>query len=127
MPLTNAGRDFIAKAIMNDSPVFFDNTHAYLGAGSSNAAFAAAQTDLQAASNKLRKGMEATYPQRIANVLTFRSLFGTAEANWAWEEWGVFNHVTAGEMLSRKVETLGTKASTQSWQLTVDITVTIGT
>ena len=126
MPLTNAGRDFIAKAIINDSPTFFNNANAHLGAGDSDTAFAAAQTNLQAVTNKLRKGMEATYPQRIGNVLTFRSLFGTAEANWDWEEWGVFNHATAGEMLSRKAETLGTKASTQSWQLTVDIEVAIG-
>lgn len=128
MPLTDAGRNFIAQALINDaSPAFFTNANANLGVGDSATAFAAAQTDLQAAANKLRKAMEATYPTRATNVLTFRSLFGTAEANFAWNEWGVFNAASAGTMLSRKVEALGTKASTQSWQLTVTLTVNIGT
>jgi len=126
MPLTNAGRDDIAKALMADSFTAFNNANARLGVGDSNAAFAAGQTDLQAASNKLRKAMEASYPQRAANVLTFRSLFGTSEANFAWEEWGVFNAGSGGTMVSRKVEALGTKANTQSWQLTTDLTVNIG-
>jgi len=127
MPLTEAGRNFLAAALMNDGPpTFFTNANAHLGSGDSNTAFAAAQTDLQAASNKLRKGMEATYPQRTDNVITFRSLFGTSDANWAWEEWCVANHVSAGTMLSRKVETLGTKTSAQSWLLTATITLAIG-
>jgi hypothetical protein len=126
MPLTNAGRDFFAQAAMNDSPTFFDNSNAYLGVGDSTTAFAAAQTNLQAATNKVRKAMEASYPQRAGNVLTYRSLFGTSDANFDWEEWGLFNHSSAGVMLSRKVEDLGTKADTQSWQLTAEITVNIG-
>lgn len=127
MPLTTAGRNFIAAAIMNSGPpTFFTNANAHLGVGDSNTAFSAAQTDLQAASNKLRKAMESSYPQLATNVLTLRSLFGTSEANFAWEEWGVFNASSSGTMLSRKAEALGTKASTQSWQFTVDVTVAIG-
>lgn len=127
MPLTTVGRNFIAAAIMNSgSPTFYTNANAYLGAGDSNTAFSAAHTDLQAASNKLRKAMEATYPTLATNVLTFRSLFGTGDANFAWEEWALFNASSSGTMLCRKVESLGTKTSAQSWQLTADITVTIG-
>lgn len=124
MALTNAGRDFIAQAIVNaSSPTFFDASNAYIGVGDSNTAFAAGQTDLQAASNKLRKGMDGSYPQRSANQLTFRSTFGTSEANFAWEEWAIFNASSSGVMLSRKVEALGTKTSAQSWQITCTITV----
>jgi hypothetical protein len=126
MPLTNAGRNFIAKAIIADSPTPFDNTNAYLGAGDSTTAFDVSHTDLQASSNKVRKAMEAGYPQRSTNVLTFRALFGTGEANFAWNEWALFNAAAAGEMLCRKVEALGTKANTQSWQLTAQITVAVG-
>ena len=125
MALTNAGRDFVAQAVVNaSSPTFFNNANAHLGVGDSSTAFAATQTDLQAATNKLRKAMEATYPTRAANVLTFRSLFGTGDANFAWNEWGVFNASSAATMLSRKVESLGTKTSAQSWQLTAELTVT---
>ncbi|MER9355553.1 hypothetical protein NKI61_19985 [Mesorhizobium sp. M0514] len=127
MPLTNAGRNHIAAAIIDDGPpTAFDASNAYLGVGDSATAFAASQTDLQAASNKLRKGMEATYPSRATNVLSFRSLFGTGDANWHWQEWALFNAAAAATMLSRKVEDLGTKTSAQSWLLTVDITVSIG-
>ena len=127
MPLTTAGRNFLAAAIMNSGPpTFYDNSNAFLGAGDSNTVFSAAQTDLQAASNKTRKAMSATYPTLATNVLTFRSLFATGDANYAWEEWALFNHTSAGTMLCRKVESLGTKTSAQSWQLTADITVSIG-
>lgn len=126
MPLTTAGRNAIAAAIIDDSFTPFDNSNAYLASGDSNTAFDASQTDLQASSNKLRKAMEVGYPQRSNNVLTFRSLFGTGDANWSWEEWGVFNASSSGVMLSRKAESLGSKTSAQSWLLTAELTVSIG-
>lgn len=124
MGLTNAYRDYVTQKSFDGTGTLYDNTNAYLGVGDSATAFAATQTDLQAATNKLRKAMEATYPQRSANVLTLRSLFGTGDANWAWQEWATFNASTAGTMLQRKVESLGTKTSAQSWQLTVTLTLT---
>lgn len=126
MPLTNGGRDLLAQAVVNDEPTFLDNANAHIGVGSSATEFSASQTDLQAASDKLRKGMEATYPQRAANVLTFRSVYGTAEANFAWNEWGLFNASADGTMFSRKVETLGTKTDHATWQLTVELTLNLG-
>ncbi len=126
MSLTNAGRDHIAKCLINDStPTFFDNTNSYLGVGDSTTAFAVTQTDLQAATNKLRKGMETSYPTRTDNALTFKAVFGDSEANYTWNEWGVFNASTSGTMLCRKVSNLGTK-TTGSWSLTVVLTVAIG-
>lgn len=126
MPLTTAGRNFLAASIVADGPPTpFDNSNAYLGSGDDDTAFNASQTDL-IGSNKLRKGMEVGYPQRTDNVLTFRSLFGTSEANWDWEEWAVFNASSSGVMLSRKAETLGSKTSAQSWLLTATLTVSIG-
>lgn len=124
MGLTNAMRDFIAQDVIGEAVTEFSNANAHIGVGDSATAFAATQTDLQAASNKLRKAMEATYPQRSTNVLTFRSLFATGDANFAWAEWGVFNAAAAGTMFNRKVEALGTKTSAQSWQITVTLTVT---
>jgi len=122
-PLTNAGRDLIAADIIGESVTEFNNANAHIGVGDSTTAFAAAQTDLQAATNKLRKAMDATYPSRSTNVITFRSTFATGDANFAWQEWGVFNGSSGGTMLNRKVESLGTKTSAQSWQMTVQITV----
>jgi hypothetical protein len=123
MAITNAGAVLAATALINDSATFLNNANAYLGVGDSTTAFSAAHTDLQAASNKLRKGMDATYPLRSSNVLTFRSTFTTGEANFHWQEWGNFNASSSGTMFSRKVEDLGTKTSAQTWQLTATITV----
>jgi hypothetical protein len=123
MALTNAGRDAFAAEIIGEAPTPFNNANAHIGVGNGTTAFVATQTDLQGAS-KVRKAMEATYPTRSVNVLTFRSLYGTGDANFAWDEWGVFNAAAAGTMLSRKVEALGTKTSAQSWQITATLTVT---
>jgi hypothetical protein len=123
MAITNAGAVLVAQCLINDSPTYVNAANAYLGVGDSSTAFSAAHTDLQAASNKIRKGMDSTYPQRSSNVLTFRSTFTTAEANFAWQEWGTFNASSSGTMLQRKVESLGTKTSAQTWQLTATETV----
>jgi hypothetical protein len=126
MGMTNAYRDHLATTTIGAAVTAFDNANAKIGAGDSTTAFAAGQTDLQAATNKFRQGMEATYPQRSANVLTFRALFATGDANYAWQEWGVFNAASAGTMMCRKVESLGTKTSAQSWQMTATITINAG-
>jgi len=125
MPLTNAGRNFIAGALIGAETVLFNNANARIGVGDGTAAFAATQTDLQG-TNKFRKGMDAGYPTRSGNVITFRSTFTSTEANFAWQEWGIFNAVTGGTMLSRLVEYNGTKLSGQMWIFEVQITVNIG-
>lgn len=126
MPLTNAGATQIARALISDSPTLFSNANAHLGVGDSSTAFAAAQTDLQAATNKNRKPMEAGYPQRSGLVLTFRAVWGTGDGNYAWAEHGTFNAAAAGDMLNRKVEALGTKTAAETRQLTVDVTLVNG-
>ena len=123
MALTNAARDLIAQALIGEAYLTFANANARIGVGDSSAAFTASQTDLQASTNKLRKAMEAAYPTRAGNTLTFRSIFGTSVGNFAWNEWGVFNAASGGTMLNRLVASLATKTSAQSWQVTVTVTV----
>ena len=124
-PLTDVGRDHFAVDLVGASVTEFDNANAHLGVGDSSDVFDKADTDLQAASNKFRRPQEASFPDvpSAVNAITFRSLFGTGEANFDWQEWGIFNALAAGTMLSRKVESLGIKTSAQSFQLTVTITV----
>jgi len=129
MGLLNAGRNFLAQVMINDSsPTFFDNAHAYLCVGDGNTAYNAEQTDLQAETNKLRKGMDASYPTRSNNANTFRSTFETGDANYEWIEWGVANASSGGVLFNRKVESpsLGTKTNAQSWVLTATLTLGIG-
>lgn len=125
MAVTNAGRDHLVQSAIGAAVDAFNNANSYIGVGDSSTAFAAAQTDLQAATNKLRKAMDATYPSGGANAITFRSTFGTSDANFAWNEWGVFNAASSGTMLNRKVESLGTKTGTQTWQFTVTLTFSV--
>ena len=123
MGLTNAGRDFIAKSIINDSPDFYDGSNAHIGVGDGTAAFNSTQTDLQGAV-KTRMLVDNT-PIRTANQLEFKATYGSDDANHAWDEWGVFNAASGGEMLNRKVEPLGTKTG-GLWVLTVTLAVNIG-
>lgn len=118
-------------ATADQTLTYFSNARAALGVGDSNTAAAATQTDLQASSNKLRKAMDATYPQHTdattsgAASIVFKSTFGSSDANYAWQEWGTFNSATAatGRMLNRKVESLGTKSSGTSWALTITLSI----
>lgn len=136
--LLNGGADLLwnlAKApgttAVNQQTTYL-NAHAAIGVGNSTAAAVRTQTDLQGAS-KYRKGMEATYPQHTtgtastaARNMVFRSLYSTAMANFAWQEWGVFNSTTLaqGRMVNRKVEALGTKTSAATWTFTVTLSLT---
>jgi hypothetical protein len=120
--LVNAGIALLEDLLIGAGGTAFNNTNARLGVGDSTTTVSAAHTDLQAATNKFRKAMDATFPSRSSQTLTFRSTFTTGEANFVWNEWGIFNAASAGTMLNRKVESLGTKTS-GSWQLTVTITI----
>jgi hypothetical protein len=111
---------------------FFNNANAAIGVGDSTTAAADTQTDLSAATNKVRKAMDATYPLHTdttgtagSKSITFRSTFATGDANWAWQEWGIFNSPIAatGRMLNRKVESLGTKTSAATWVLTITLSL----
>jgi hypothetical protein len=110
----------------------FNYANAYLGVGDSTAAEDSAQADLQAATNKLRKAMsDSSFPSigpdsggHTGQVVTFQSTFASGDANWAWNECGVFNSAGSTTMLNRKVITLGTKSSGATWTLKLTITIT---
>ena len=124
MPLTSAYATFLAQATLGEAVTPFNNANARIGVGDGTAAFAASQTDLQG-TNKYRKGVDAGYPTRSGSTMTFQATFSGTEANFAWNEWGVFNAATGGVMLNRKVESLGTKASGSTWILQVQVTLTV--
>lgn len=120
MAITNAGLAFIAGAITGTGTLF-NNANSKIGVGDGTAANAAGQTDLQG-TNKFRKAMDVGYPVVSGAKVTFKSTFAPADANFAWNEWGIFNSASAGTMLNRVLETNGIKLSTQTWILQVDIT-----
>ncbi len=120
----NLGMAEVWKLVTAQSGTAFSNANANLGVGDSNAAPAVAQTDLQAATNKLRKAMNATYPNAPVNGLEqWQSDFTSAEANYSWQEFAVFNAAAAGTMLNRSISNQGTKISGQTWRLTYSFTL----
>jgi hypothetical protein len=121
--LVNAGIALMLDLLIGAGGTVYSNANAYLGVGDSTTAAAAGQTDLQAASNKVRKAMDSTYPQRSSQTLTFRSTFATTDANFSIQEQAIFNASSSGTMLNRKVTDLGTKTSASTLQLTMTVTI----
>jgi hypothetical protein len=125
--LVNGGTAIMLDALIGVNPTFYTNALAALGVGDSAAAFALGQVNIQGAvvtTDRIRKNMDATFPSRAANVVTFRATFLTTEANFTWNEWAIFNAVAdaAGTMLNRAVVNLGTKTNAASWQLLATLT-----
>lgn len=120
--LVTVGIDILLDLLIGAGGTVFSNANAHLGVGDSSTAAAVGQTDLQAATNKLRKAMNGGYPAVSAPTIDFQSTFGSSEANFSWNEVGTFNAAAAGIMLNRKVQSLGTKTSGATWTLTETIT-----
>lgn len=123
--LLNEGINELFTLIGSSSGTKFDNANANLGVGDSATAASAGQVGLQAAVNKLYKGMEAGYPTYgTSQKITFRSLFGASEANFAWNEFTVANgNSDSAKNLNRLVEVEGTKTSGQVWQLDLEVSL----
>lgn len=127
--LLYGGASILWEKLIGGTGTVFSNANAHIGVGDSSTAEAATQTDLVAATNKLRMAMDATFPTHTdattvgAEAIVFKSTFGTSDANFAWNEYGIFNASTAGRMLNRKVASLGTKTSAGTWVLTVTLSL----
>ncbi len=127
--LLNAGITTMLKLLIDSGSLNpFNNANSKIAVGDSTTAASASQTDLQASTNIQRNGMESSFPSVSGQTVTFKSSFGSSEANWAWQEFGVQNGAGAPDgttvfMLNRKVQNLGTKVSGATWVLQVDITI----
>lgn len=128
--LMHGGVSALWQCLINPSTTLRFNTPA-IGVGDSTTAESPTHNDLQGATNKLRKACDVGYPEHtdglaLANkTIRFRSTFDTTQANFTWAEAGVFSSATAGQgrMLNRKVQSMGLKTNTASWQVTFDIAI----
>jgi hypothetical protein len=131
--LTTAGLNRLTSLLIAAGGQGLTNTASRLGVGNSATAETVGQTDLQAAAgsaNRWFQIMDATFPTQANGVVTLKSTFATGDGNFVWAEWcadigtptvASANTVNAN-MLNRKVQALGTKAS-GSWVLTATITI----
>jgi hypothetical protein len=122
----NSGIQGFEKLIagLSSPPTAWNNASAYLGVGDSTVAAAATQTDLQASTNYTYVGMASGYPSQSSQTLSWQSSFGSAQANYAWNEFVVSDASSkgSGTCLNRLVSSQGTKTSGQTWVLTLSIT-----
>lgn len=129
--LMTAGANALWTALTGGSVGAFSSANAAIGVGDSTTASAASQTNLQAAVNSTRVGMSSGFPAVTNNQVQFQATFAGSVANFAWNEWGVFNSIgtgsppSGGVMLNRAVPSggLGVKAAGSTWTLTVTLSL----
>lgn len=118
--LCNAGiQVMLNRLAKNTGTVYSTSANAYVSAGSGVTPAAAANTVMETPLQDRHQATAIVTNQSVA----FSANFASGHASGAWEEVGVFNHVTAGAMLNHVVSPLGTKAAGAAWVLTITITI----
>lgn len=124
--LVNAGIQRLEDLLIGAGGTAFNNGNSRIGVGNSTTAAAAGQTDLQGAS-KYFMTMDATFPSRSSQTITWKATFASGVAQFAWEEWCIDNGTAAGStvttpILNRKVQAFGTKGAT-TWVHTATLVI----
>lgn len=122
MSASDVGKALVAAALVGETIAPYNAANAHIGVGSDATAVLEAQSDLLDP-GAVRLSMESGYPQRVGGVMTFRALAGAGVANFAWQEFGIFNAAEDGVMLQRVVRDFGTKAAGQIWALQIQVEV----
>ena len=82
--------------------------------------------------NKYRQQANGTGSAAVSgNQITYVATFGTANANFAWQEWGLTTGAAATNkqaaapptLFNHKIVSLGTKTSAASWTLTANLSL----
>lgn len=129
--LVYGGASALWQRLKGTAVTAFDNSNAYIGVGTGTTAADATQTALVSTNpNTAYEAMDATYPVHTDGTsstnasITYKSTFESADAQFEWNEWGIFNGNTEGvsRMLNRKRITYGTKGA-EDWSLTITLTI----
>lgn len=129
--ITNAGWTRLMNLLTNQGATqAFDATHTRIGVGNSNTAEAYTDTDLGAAAGSANRWFQLVSGAGTlgTRTLSFSATFGTADGNFAWNEFGLDqgtasgNTVTAVFFNHKASIAQGTKASGQTWTATATIT-----
>jgi hypothetical protein len=130
--LTTAGIGRIVTLITAGTGNLISSTTARVGVGNGVGTAAIGDTDLSAAAGSANRWFQTCTVTSPSNVLTFAATFGTADGNFAWNEWGVDigtatvssgNTVNAVLLNHKTSIAQGTKASGQTWTATATITL----
>lgn len=140
--LVTGGLGNLTNLFIGNSGNTFTQAKGITAVGDSTTAFAQAQTDVQAATNKYYMSIDASPGvTRVTTSVTNDtvqavSTYGTAVANFAWQEW-CWGYVTSGTVtanatslatcgtgaaiINRKVVSMGTKSAGASWVFTTSV------
>lgn len=121
--LTNEGINEMWTLICGTGGAQYSNALANLIVGTGSGA--ADPTDTEATFTAgVKKAMETGFPTYgTSQKATWKSSYGSADANQAWNEFGVLNAASDGDLMNRKVSAEGTKTAGQTWELTLEITL----
>lgn len=127
--LTTAGLNVLTNLLIGGGAQALTSTSCRVGVGDDSTAAAITDNDLSTGANQYYRVMDATYPSQSNGVTTFKGTFGTTEANFTWNCWGIdigtptvsSSGTVNATLFNRKVASLGAKAS-GTWTLTVTIT-----
>ena len=121
--LCNQGINDIWKSICGTGGVQYSNAVANLITGTGSGAATASDTEATFTAG-VKKGMESGFPTYgTSQKATWKSSYGSGDANQVWGEFGVLNAASSGDLLNRKVSAQGTKTSGQTWELSLEITL----
>lgn len=125
MPLLRTGRDRIAGLITGNETCHWGTSGAALWVAATTVAHDPAST--WPVGSGVATTQESGYPITGTNILQYRGIWSTDQANFAWDNWWLNTATASGGGVPLNwatTQALGTKANTQSWQLTACITIT---
>lgn len=138
--LTTAGLTRLTGLFIGTgSLVAFDNSHAFIGVGTSSTAATVGDTALgsNASSNAWYRPVDASYPAASGGVISMNATFGGSDANFAWNEWGagisgsssptpanaIASVGTSPILVNHKIQSMGTKGTGTIWGVLGSITI----
>jgi hypothetical protein len=131
--LTTAGIGRIVTLLNAGTGNLIASTTARVGVGNGAGTAAIGDTDLSASAGSANRWFQTCTVTVPSNVLTFAASFGTADGNFAWNEWGISvgtatvasgNTIGSDILLNHKTSiSQGTKASGQTWSVTATVTI----
>lgn len=132
--ITTLGWTRISNLLTNQGGTqALDATHTRIGVGDGAGTAAAGDTDLSASAGSTHRWFQlVTAAGTVAtNTLAFAAAFGTADGNFAWNEFGIdagnttSTNAVAALLWNHKTSIAqGTKASGQIWNVTATVTFT---
>jgi hypothetical protein len=132
--VTTAGWTRASNLLTNQGATqAMDATHTRIGAGNGAGTAAAGDTDLSASAGSTNRWFQLVSGAGTVstNTLAFAATFGTADGNFAWNEFGIdvgntaSGNTVAALLYNHKTSIAqGTKASGQTWTATATITFT---